>query len=87
MTQHSAKLTGGPLDGQIRSLVADSSLDGDKEERGNPQLVISYEQVNSRTRKLTKGMYLRRRLPGDDGVWEYLHVPPPNSKGIQIDGD
>lgn len=58
MTQHIAKLIHGPFDETIRSLPADTTLDGDREERGNPQLVIQYLRIIGGETEV-RGMYLR----------------------------
>lgn len=71
MTQHSAKLTHGPFDGTLRSLPVDITLDADKEEKGNPQLVIQYRRIIGGETEV-RGFYLRRHKPNADGVWEYL---------------
>ena len=73
MTQHSAKLTHGPFDGTLRSLPVDTTLNADREERGNPQIVITYERIIGGETTM-RGMYLRRNKPDADGVWEYLWV-------------
>ena len=73
MSHHQAKLIHGPFDETLRSLPVDTTLDADPEERGNPQLVITYERTIADGR-IYRGMYLRRHKPNADGVWEYLWV-------------
>lgn len=80
MTQHIAKLIHGPFDETIRYLPADTTLDADPEEMGNPQLVIQYRRIiNGETE--VRGMYLRRYKPNSDGVWEYLWVEKEDEVG------
>lgn len=81
MTQRHAKLYNGPFDGQIRSLPVDTTLDADKEERGNPQLVISYRRIVGGEKEM-QGMYLRRHKPNADGTWEYLWVEREDEIGV-----
>lgn len=80
MTQHKAKLFHGPFDETIRSLPADTTLDADPEERGNPQLVIQYRRIIGGETEV-RGMYLRRHKPNADGVWEYLWVEREDEVG------
>ena len=81
MTQHIAKLIHGPFDETIRSLPADTTLDGDREERGNPQLVIQYLRIIGGETEV-RGMYLRGHKPNADGVWEYLWVEREDEIGV-----
>ena len=80
MTHHTAKLIHGPFDETIRSLPVDTTLAGDPEEKGNPQLVIQYRRIiNGETE--VRGMYLRRHKPNADGTWEYLWVDREDEVG------
>lgn len=80
MTQHITKLIHGPFDETIRSLPADTTLAADPEERGTPQLVITYNRTIGDGTTL-RGMYLRQHKPNADGTWEYLWVEREDEVG------
>lgn len=79
------KLIGGPLDGQIRSLPADTMLDGDPREKGNPSFVIKVDQTDGV--ESHRSIYARRAYLDDDGVWKYFWIPASPSEPIIKDND
>lgn len=73
-TKFTARFVGGPADGNVRNLQADTT--DDPKEQGKPPVLVQVAAVKDGTLQMEN--YLRR-IEKTGAVWEYLYAPAKES--------